>query len=144
MLTSIESGSIETYIKRSDVNRLKMAISSKGKLAQTDYALLDDYLGKLSLVKLTLHTGRTHQIRVHMSSLGHPVVADDLYGSNLTKYFNTLDADIQVLIKGLKISQIPTHKVRRTRNQKSGFLKKKKKKKRRHIRNGLTMIVFVF
>ena len=96
------SGSIETYIKRSDANRLKMAISSKGKLAQTDYALLDDYLGKLSLVKLTLHTGRTHQIRVHMSSLGHPVVADDLYGSNLTKYFNTLDSDIQALIKGLK------------------------------------------
>lgn len=105
------SGSIETYIKRSEQNRLKMAISSKGKLAKTDYQVLDDYLGKLSLVKLTLHTGRTHQIRVHMSSLGHPVVADSLYGTDLAKYFNKLDPDIQVLIKGLKRQALHAYKL---------------------------------
>ncbi len=104
-------GTIESYIKRSDVNRLKMAISSKGKFAQTDYDVLDDYMGKISLVKLTLHTGRTHQIRVHMSSLGHPVIADNLYGTDLARYFNKLDTDIQSLIKGLTRQSLHAYKL---------------------------------
>ncbi len=51
-----------------------------GKEARTDVKLLKTMGGKYSLVELTLHTGRTHQIRVHLSHLGHPIVGDALYG----------------------------------------------------------------
>lgn len=50
-----------------------------GKKSLTSYEVLDEYKG-MSLVLLTLHTGRTHQIRVHMAHLGHPIVGDSLYG----------------------------------------------------------------
>ncbi|MCL2566694.1 MAG: RluA family pseudouridine synthase [Alphaproteobacteria bacterium] len=104
-------GSIESYISRSPHNRLKMAISSKGKFAKTDYEVLDSYNGAVSLVKLTLHTGRTHQIRVHLSSQGHSVVADALYGSNYMKYLNKLDGDIQTLIKNLSRQALHAYKL---------------------------------
>ncbi|MDR2007884.1 MAG: RluA family pseudouridine synthase [Alphaproteobacteria bacterium] len=103
-------GSIESHINRSPHNRLKMAISSKGKFAKTDYEVLD-YTAGLTLVELTLHTGRTHQIRVHLSSLGHSVVADPLYGSGYMKYFNKLESEIQELIKGLQRQALHAYKL---------------------------------
>ncbi|MDR0483912.1 MAG: RluA family pseudouridine synthase [Alphaproteobacteria bacterium] len=105
------SDTIESYLSRSSHNRLKMAISSKGKFAKTDYEVVKEYLGALSLVKLTLHTGRTHQIRVHLSSIGHSVVADPLYGSGYSRYFNRLDGDIQSLIKSLNRQALHAYKL---------------------------------
>ncbi|HLY71971.1 MAG TPA: RNA pseudouridine synthase, partial [Puia sp.] len=52
----------------------------KGKPSITDYEVLEEF-GSYSLVQFHIHTGRTHQIRVHMQHLGHPVVCDELYGN---------------------------------------------------------------
>lgn len=75
------SGEITTYITRNESNRQKMAThSSKGKIATTMYKVIESYGNYFSLIDVTLKTGRTHQIRVHMASKGHAVVGDSLYG----------------------------------------------------------------
>lgn len=74
-------GEITGNIGRSSANRKKMAVvKSGGKLAMTRFKVLKSYGGAISLVECRLATGRTHQIRVHMAWLGHPIVADPLYG----------------------------------------------------------------
>lgn len=65
-------------------DRLKMQITSDGKRAITYYRVLESRKGK-SLVSLTLDTGRTHQIRVHMAGIGHPLCGDPLYGKTCEK-----------------------------------------------------------
>jgi len=76
-------GIIDAPIGRSSKNRKKMAIVAKGKNAITTYKLKESWpSSNVSLLELQLETGRTHQIRVHLSSIGNPVVGDDLYGSN--------------------------------------------------------------
>ena len=81
-MLSPSSGIIETQIGRSSVNRKKMAVvASGGKRAETHYQMLETYAaGKISLVKCTLKTGRTHQVRVHMTALGHSLIGDKVYG----------------------------------------------------------------
>lgn len=66
-------------IDRSDVP-LKRVVGEEGRPSRTEYEVLGSY-GDFSLVELHLLTGRTHQIRVHLSHLGHPIVGDSLYGS---------------------------------------------------------------
>jgi 23S rRNA pseudouridine1911/1915/1917 synthase len=74
------SGRIETVIGRSERNRQKMsARASRGRQAVTDYRVLKQF-ADFALVELHIHTGRTHQIRVHMAHIGHPVVGDATYG----------------------------------------------------------------
>ena len=67
-------------MKQHPENRLKMIVAEDGKEAITNYQVLGSN-SEYSLVKLTLETGRTHQIRVHMASMGHPLVGDLLYGT---------------------------------------------------------------
>ena len=74
-----DKGIIEKPIGRSPINRKKMAISPKGKLAITKWKILYIYPPYASLVECKLETGRTHQIRVHMSYLGYSIIGDDLY-----------------------------------------------------------------
>ena len=73
-------GTVDKPISRDKKERIKMAINSDGKRAVTHYEVLEQYDKGVSLVKCTLETGRTHQIRVHMSSIGHPLVGDLVYG----------------------------------------------------------------
>ena len=77
-------GIIEKPIGRSPYNRKKMAISLKGKMARTKWKVLDVYAPLASLIECKLETGKTHQIRVHLSDMGHSVIGDDLYGKSLS------------------------------------------------------------
>jgi 23S rRNA pseudouridine1911/1915/1917 synthase len=75
-------GIIDKPIERHSVNRRKFAVSPTGREAVTEYRVLKTYGDKYSLVELEPKTGRTHQIRVHLSSIGHPIVGDKLYGGH--------------------------------------------------------------
>ena len=73
-------GTVEGPIGRHPIDRKKMAINEKnGKPAVTHYTVLERF-GNYTLIECVLETGRTHQIRVHMSSIGHPLVGDEVYG----------------------------------------------------------------
>lgn len=72
-------GMIEKPIGRSPKDRKKMAIVNNGRYAKTHYRVLEEF-DKFSYVELTLFTGRTHQIRVHLASIGHPILGDLIYG----------------------------------------------------------------
>ncbi len=74
------NGIVDAPIGRSATDRKKMCVTQKNsKNAVTHYEVLEEY-GNFSFIKLKLETGRTHQIRVHMSHLGHPVAGDLVYG----------------------------------------------------------------
>lgn len=78
----LESGRIENMIGRHPVDRKRMAIVEKdGKLAITNYRV-ERVIGPISLIECRIETGRTHQIRVHMASLGCPVIGDSAYGKS--------------------------------------------------------------
>jgi len=79
-------GTVDKPISRDKKERIKMAINSDGKRAVTHYEVLEQYDKGVSLVKCTLETGRTHQIRVHMASIGHPLVGDLVYGYKRQKF----------------------------------------------------------
>ncbi len=74
-----KEGRIEAALARHPKDRIKMTINPEGKHAVTHYKVLED-LNLTSYIKLNLETGRTHQIRVHMTSIGHPVFSDSTYG----------------------------------------------------------------
>lgn len=74
------TGTVHTTIGRHPVDRKKMAVNTKnGRDAITHYRVLQELKG-YSYIECTLETGRTHQIRVHMASIGHPILGDDVYG----------------------------------------------------------------
>ncbi|KAA2245593.1 RluA family pseudouridine synthase [Chitinophaga agrisoli] len=75
------SGSVNEPIMEHPVQRGKMVTNRRGKTALTDYEVQETFGGLYSLVKLEIHTGRTHQIRVHMKHMGHPIAVDELYGN---------------------------------------------------------------
>jgi 23S rRNA pseudouridine1911/1915/1917 synthase len=89
-----KKGSIDSAIAEHPGLNGTMIIHRKGKESLTDYDVLEDF-GIYSFVQFQIHTGRTHQIRVHMKDMGHPIVCDQLYGdgkplliSGLKKKYN--------------------------------------------------------
>lgn len=72
------SGIIEANIRRSKDSIITREVASDGKYAKTSYEVINQN-DKYSLCKVHLHTGRTHQIRVHFQHIGHPIVGDSLY-----------------------------------------------------------------
>jgi 23S rRNA pseudouridine1911/1915/1917 synthase len=96
------SGKIDTFIVRSSKNRQLMEVSrSKGKQAITNYKTIEVFENNktptLSLVECKLETGRTHQIRVHMTHLGNSIVGDDKYKKKYKKIKN-IDLELESLI----------------------------------------------
>lgn len=80
-------GTIELSIARHRTIRTRMAAQrARGRTAYTEYRVLDQFRG-FSLLELKIKTGRTHQIRVHLSAIGHSVVGDDVYGERSNKAF---------------------------------------------------------
>ncbi len=88
-----KTGKMGGAIMEHPVFKGQMVINKNGKPSLTEYEVLEN-LGRYSLIKFQLHTGRTHQIRVHSKNIGHPIVCDPLYGdgkpvmlSNIKKKF---------------------------------------------------------
>ncbi len=74
-----ESGTVDAPIGRHRIDRKRMAVVADGRNAVTHFRLLEKYKG-FSHLRLRLETGRTHQIRVHMAHIGHPIAGDTVYG----------------------------------------------------------------
>ena len=81
------AGTVKTQIGRSTANRKKMAVlpENKGKHAVTHYRMIESF-AKTALVECTLETGRTHQVRVHMAHIGHPLIGDSVYSNRQNPY----------------------------------------------------------
>ena len=83
-----DSGTVDAPIGRHPTDRKRMAVlrnSESSREAITHYSVEERY-GEFTYIKCVLETGRTHQIRVHMSSIGHPLLGDDVYGGGNTKF----------------------------------------------------------
>src|SRR5207302_677956 len=78
------AGLIDAPVGRADVDRTRMAVSARGREARTRYRVRRSFTHptELALVECRLETGRTHQIRVHLAAIGHPVVGDGTYGGD--------------------------------------------------------------
>jgi 23S rRNA pseudouridine1911/1915/1917 synthase len=82
--TLLREGVVDTPIGRHPVHRTRMAVVARGKPAKTYYFPVDHGSG-WSRLRCRLDTGRTHQIRVHLSSIGHPLIGDQVYGAGQRK-----------------------------------------------------------
>lgn len=106
------NGVIDKNLGRSKINRLKMAImKTGGRRAVTNYSVQKIYQDSLlSLVECRLETGRTHQIRVHMASIGHSLVGDQTYGAR-KKNLNGMDEDLQNFINDFPRQALHSYKI---------------------------------
>jgi 23S rRNA pseudouridine1911/1915/1917 synthase len=102
-------GSIDARLGRSRANRTKIAVvrGETGRSAITHYEVLETFPGErpagdVSLVRLALETGRTHQIRVHLAHIGHPVLGDATYGSGFKTRLASLGSDAREAASALK------------------------------------------
>lgn len=95
-----EDGIIDKPIGRSKNDRKKMAVCPEGKRAVTHYHILESF-GDYTYIECRLETGRTHQIRVHMASIGHPLLGDGVYGT-LKSPFKTEGQALHAYILGFR------------------------------------------
>jgi 23S rRNA pseudouridine1911/1915/1917 synthase len=75
-----KEGTVDAAIMEHSVKKSTYVINTKGKASKTDFKVLEEH-GHYSWMQFQIHTGRTHQIRVHMKHIGHPIVCDEIYGS---------------------------------------------------------------
>ncbi len=83
------TGTIELPMQEHPAKNGTMIVHRKGKAASTGYEVVENF-GKYSFLKFDLHTGRTHQIRVHMKETGHPILCDSLYGDGKPVFVSSL------------------------------------------------------
>ena len=96
------TGSIDAPLARSARDCLKRAVAaSGGRHALTHYGVLKSHVDLAALVRCRLETGRTHQIRVHMAHIGHPLLGDPLYGAGFRSRANRLPAPAQEALSAL-------------------------------------------
>jgi 23S rRNA pseudouridine1911/1915/1917 synthase len=103
-------GRIETFIGRSKYNTQKMSAEvASGKDAITNYKTLEIFKGNtipdISLIECKLETGRTHQIRVHLSHKKNPILGDQMYGSKMRKIRN-IDPELQTIIENINFQAL--------------------------------------
>src|SRR6266487_1856496 len=99
-------GTIDKPIGRHPRVREKMAVRAGGRAAVTHWEVLERYLGRdgapvASLIACRLETGRTHQIRVHLASIGHPLLGDEVYGAGFKTKANQLAAEAKSALEAL-------------------------------------------
>jgi len=88
-------GTINLPIAENMVTRGTMIINRRGKEAITDYEVLENF-GSYSWLQFRIHTGRTHQIRVHLKDMGHPIVCDELYGDGKPLLLSSLKSKFKL------------------------------------------------
>jgi 23S rRNA pseudouridine1911/1915/1917 synthase len=106
-------GTFESNIARNPKNRLKMSIVEEGgRVAITHYTVKKIYgVGLASLVECRLQTGRTHQIRLHMSEAGHPLIGDPLYGRRNSNNLKTLPEALRQYLQHFKRQALHSYKL---------------------------------
>ena len=97
-----KSGSVTLPLGRHPTIRVKMAVVENGKPAHTDWEITESFGNLASLIRCRIHTGRTHQIRVHLSSLGHPIAGDETYGFKPSR--SKISSPPRVLLHARKLS----------------------------------------
>lgn len=102
------AGVIDAALGRSSGNRTKISVSRSetARHAVTHYEVVETFTGTkpaqtVSLIRLVLETGRTHQIRVHLAHIGHPVLGDPVYGAGFKTREMALEGDVRRLVRGL-------------------------------------------
>lgn len=82
-----DEGTVDAPIGRSTRQRTRMAVTARGRQARTEYRVIDRFVVPVpcTLLEASLDTGRTHQVRVHLSAIGHPVIGDERYGRSLAR-----------------------------------------------------------
>ncbi len=105
-------GDIEGAIGRNSANRKKMAVVKKGgKPALTHYRVIQPVGARASLVECRLATGRTHQIRVHLAQVGHPIVGDVLYGGGAARRLRGVPENSGNVLRQLKYQTLHAYMI---------------------------------
>jgi len=90
-----DRGSITAAIAEHPIHKGRMSVQKKGRASHTDFEVLDRW-NLYSLLRLQLHTGRTHQIRVHLQHLGHPVACDPFYGQDTPIFLSAIKKKFKI------------------------------------------------